>query len=333
MRKCNDLNNDVSEAALTEPPSEAVAGALAGDFRVDPLIGKDSCRAPRYRERSQAPWRPDRDRRRRGAGRQGPLHRAAQCRHPVDQGSAAVARRQEHRRDPFQDQALGWNSEAAGIVNVDLVVVDPEAGWAGAYEIKRGNGATEHGKRRPIMRRLRAVRLVLASFVDQLGYGPIKTATSAVIDYFGASGFDAHFTITRDQARRALRRARRGHVLVDAMTKAARDALEVELPALFEPVFEQMTSSDAGMPALPNPGTSTVGKFVATAAAALQVTTAAPVGPGRRQPQEPPGPPLGPGKRRAAPWGAVLASPSKHHRVTQWSLCRVIQAVQSGSLA
>ena len=53
---------------------------------------------------------------------------------------------------------LSADSEASGIVNVDLVVVDPEAGWAGAYEIKRGNGATEHGKRRPIMRRLRAVR-------------------------------------------------------------------------------------------------------------------------------------------------------------------------------
>ena len=133
------------------------------------------------------------------------------------------------------------------------------------------------------MRRLRAVRLVLASFVDQLGYGPIKTATSAVIDYYGASGFDPHFTITRDQIDE--------HfdvpvvAMVDAMTKAARDALEVELPALFEPVFEQMTQPEERVPTLPNPGTSTVGKFVPTAAAVLQVTTAAPVGPGKRQPK------------------------------------------------
>ena len=100
-----------------------------------------------------------------------------------------------------------------------------------------------------------------------------------MIDYYGASGFDADFTITRHQIDE--------HfdvpvvAMVDAMTQAARDALEVELPALFEPVFEQMTQPEERVPALPNPGTSTVGKFVATAA--LQVTTAAPVGPGKRQ--------------------------------------------------
>ena len=45
MKKCNDLNNDVSEAALTRAAREAVAGALAGDFPIDPLIGKDLSRA------------------------------------------------------------------------------------------------------------------------------------------------------------------------------------------------------------------------------------------------------------------------------------------------
>ncbi|MGA2568426.1 MAG: hypothetical protein ABSF41_16550 [Pseudolabrys sp.] len=176
---------------------------------------------------------------------------------------------------------LSADSEADGIVNLDLCVVDPEARWAGVYEIKRGNGATEHGKRRPIMRKLRAVRPVLASYVHKLGYGPIETVTSAVIDYFGSSGFDPHFTITRDKLDE--------HfgvpvvATVDAMTAAVRDALDAELPALFEPVFDHMTSSGAGMPTLPNPGATTVGKFVPTNVTILRGMTAAPIGPGKRQ--------------------------------------------------
>jgi hypothetical protein len=283
MKKCNDLNNDVSEAALTRAAREAVAGALAGDFPIDPLIGKDLSRAlscigsvvKRHGTLIEL-------------GIAGALVAGERFivlpNVAIPLTKAALQLLDAKNTDETLSKIkLSADSEADGIVNVDLVVVDPEAGWAGAYEIKRGNGATEHGKRRPIIRRLRAVRLVLASFVDQLGYGPIKTATSAVIDYYGASGFDAHFTITRHQIDE--------HfdvpvvAMVDAMTKAARDALEVELPALFEPVFEQMTQPEEHAPALPNPGTSTVGKFVATAATVLRVTTAAPVGPGRRQPK------------------------------------------------
>ena len=263
MKKCNDLNDDVSQAALMRAAREAVAGALAGDFPVDPLIGKE-------------------------------LSRALSCigsvvkRHGalIEMGIAGALRVSDrfvvlpnvaipltkaalqlldakNTDETLSKIKLSADSEASGIVNVDLVVVDPEAGWAGAYEIKRGNGATEHGKRRPIMRRLRAVRLVLASFVDQLGYGPIKTATSAVIDYFGASGFDPHFTITREKLDEHF--GVPVMATVDAMTMAVRDALEAELPALFEPVFDRMTLPKDGMPALPNPGTATVGKFVPTA--------------------------------------------------------------------
>ena len=281
MKKCNDLNNDVSEAALTRAAREAVAGALAGDFPIDPLIGKDLSRAlscigsvvKRHGTLIEL-------------GVAGAL--VASDRFivlpnvAIPLTKAALQLLDAKNTDMTLSKIkLSADSEADGIVNVDLVVVDPEARWAGSYEIKRGNGATEHGKRRPIMRRLRAVRLVLASFVDQLGYGPIETVTSAVIDYYGASGFDPNFTITRNRLDEHF-----GVPIVatvDAMTKAARDALEIELPALFEPVFEQMTQPEERVPALPNPGTSTVGKFAPTAATALQVTTAAPVGPGKRQ--------------------------------------------------
>ncbi|MGA2568425.1 MAG: hypothetical protein ABSF41_16545 [Pseudolabrys sp.] len=62
MKKCSDLNNDVSKAALIRAAREAVAGALAGDFPIDPLIGKElSARALLYRERGEAAWRLDRN--------------------------------------------------------------------------------------------------------------------------------------------------------------------------------------------------------------------------------------------------------------------------------
>ena len=43
--------------------------------------------------------------------------------------------------------ALGDVQEAASH-DPDIVVIDPEAGWAGAYDVKRGNGATETRRRR-----------------------------------------------------------------------------------------------------------------------------------------------------------------------------------------
>jgi hypothetical protein len=283
MKKCSELTSNVSEAALIRAAREAVAGALAGDFPIDPLIGKELSRALSCIGSVV---------KRHGAlielGVGGAL--VASDRFivlpnvTIPLTKAATQLLDAKNTDATLSKIkLSADSEAAGIVNVDLVVVDPEAGWAGAYEIKRGNGATEHGKRRPIMRRLRAVRLVLASFVEQLGYGPIETTTSAVIDYYGASGFDAQFTITRNQIDE--------HfdvpvvATVDAMTAAVRDALEEELPRLFEPVFEQMTLPEDRAPALPNPGTATVGRFVPMAATMLPITTAAPVGPGKRRPK------------------------------------------------
>lgn len=280
-KKCSDLSCDVSEAALMRAARDAVSGAIAGDFPIDPLIGKDLSRALSCIGSVV---------KRHGAlielGVGGAL--VASDRFivlpnvTIPLTKAATQLLDARNTDATLSKIkLSADSEAAGIVNVDLVVVDPEARWAGAYEIKRGNGVTEHGKRRPILRKLRAVRLVLASFVEQLGYGPIETTTSAVIDYYGASGFDAQFTITRDQID--------GHfevpvvATVDAMTATVRDTLEAELPALFEPVFEQMTQPDALTSVLPNPGTDTVARFVPMAATVLPITMAAPTGPGKRR--------------------------------------------------
>src|SRR5260370_7827289 len=93
---------------------------------------------------------------------------------------------------------LKADSNTLRMVAIDLVVVDTESGWAGAYDVKRGNGATESRKRRPIELDLRAARLILASFLAKCGYDGPRLVTSAVIDSHHASRFTNDITLTKD---------------------------------------------------------------------------------------------------------------------------------------
>ena len=275
MAKTLELTN-VSRPALIRAAQAAVAGALAGEFPEDPIIGGDVSRAiscigsviKRHGlllEMGLAAALKASDRFIVLTGVSLPLTKGAK------QLLAA--------RNPDESLArikLSADSEADGIVKADLVVVDPDAGWAGAYDVKRGNGATEHRKRRPIMQNLRAARLVLASYVEQHGYGPITDTTSAVIDYYGASGFDPKFTLTREEID--------GHfgvpvvATVDALTDALREALHAELPRLFEPVFDRLTGPEPRQPARPANSRQRSG---VTGADALDAMTAPPIGPTR----------------------------------------------------
>jgi hypothetical protein len=272
--------NDVSKPALIRAAHNAVAGALAGDFPVDPVIGPELSRAiscigsvvKRHGGLIEL-------------GIAGALKASdrfivlTNVSLPLTKGAAQLL----DARNSDEDLAkirLSADSEAEGIVNLDLVVVDPEAGWAGTYEIKRGNGVTESGKRRPTVRKLRAARLVLASYVGQHGYGPVESVTSAVIDYFGGSGFEAEFTLTRDRLD--------GHfgvpvvAMVDAMTATVREALQAELPRLFRPVLDGMMPADAGITAPTEIDAATGAHHAPMDPALLRTLTAPPTGPGER---------------------------------------------------
>jgi hypothetical protein len=123
------------------------------------------------------------------------------------------------------------DSAAARIVTADIVVIDPEAGWAGAYDVKRGNGATESRRRRPIEHDLRATRLILASYLGKRGYENITSVTTGVIDYYGSSGFSKELKIERDELD-----AHFGvpvEATLEVMTVKLRRALHAELPNLF----------------------------------------------------------------------------------------------------
>jgi hypothetical protein len=137
MKKCNDLNNDVSEAALTRAAREAVAGALAGDFPIDPLIGKDLSRAlscigsvvKRHGTLIEL-------------GIAGAL--VASDRFivlpnvAIPLTKAALQLRDAKNTDETLSKIkLSADSEADGIVNLDMVVVDPEARWAQGNRVKK----------------------------------------------------------------------------------------------------------------------------------------------------------------------------------------------------
>lgn len=283
MAKHLGLLTDVSQAALNRAAREAVAGALASKFPDDPVIGPELSRAVSTVGSVV---------KRHGGlielGIAGALiasDRFVVLLHvdlPLTKGAQQLLEAKNSDQDLARINLLA-DSESDGIVNVDLVVVDPEAGWAGAYQIKRGNGATEHGKRRPTVRNLRASRLVLASHVRKLGYGTVETVTSAVIDYYGGSGFAPEFTLSRDQLD-----AHFGVPVVatvEAMTAALREELQAELPGLFRQFLDNLPEPDAGNAGLTggrSEGAATAIDHTAMQATVLRTLTTPPTGPGQR---------------------------------------------------
>lgn len=279
MKRYPEFNN-VSQPALIRAAREAVAGALAGDFPVDPLTGPElsralSCIASVVKRHGTLIEM--------GiacALRMNGFIVLPNAELPLTKGAKQLLDARNSDRSLARIK-LSADSEADSRVNVDLIVVDPDAGWAGVYEVKRGNGVTETNKRHLTLRRLKAARLVLASYLQEREYGPIETTTSGVIDYFGGSGFDPDLTVTRDQLD--------DHfgvpvlATVEAVTAAAREALDAELPALFEPVFDRMTLPTDAAAILPNPWTTTGGRIRRAARSVPIETMAAPVGPGKRR--------------------------------------------------
>ena len=262
--------NDVSPKALERAARKAVAEALASEFPADPLIGPELSRAISTIASV--------------VKRHGPTIEQAiagalvasdrfEVRTNVDLPLVTGARQLLDARNSDQALAnirLSVDSEADSIVNVDLVVVDPDRGWAGGYQIKRGNGATEHWKRRRIMRDLQSSRLVLASYLRKEGYGTIEDVSARVIDYYGASGFPSDIALTRNQLDE--------HfgvpvvATVETMTAAMSDELDQALPRLLWPLFESMTDPGNGSPA-PN---EAVSKTARTVNAGAEITASGP---------------------------------------------------------
>ena len=83
-------------------------------------------------------------------------------------------------------------------LQVDAVVYDKETKTVRAYEIKRGSGLHDSGKRRSILRDLLCVQILLKSYAKQRGFDP-AAAHSHIIFYYGKCSIPKPYSLTSDE--------------------------------------------------------------------------------------------------------------------------------------
>ena len=87
------------------------------------------------------------------------------------------------------------SSESKSILQVDAVVFNKTTGVLGAYEIKRGSGFHDSGKRRQMLRDVLTIQVLLRSYGKQRGQ-EATTAASHIIFYYGKCSIPKPFAIT-----------------------------------------------------------------------------------------------------------------------------------------
>jgi hypothetical protein len=189
----------VSAAAIARASRAVIDNAMAGDFPIDPIIGPDLSKSlsvinsvvKRHGLMLQKSLAD-------ALAATGRFEVLTEVALPITEAANALLASQNSDRDLAKIK-LKADSAILRMVTVDLIVVETEAGWAGVYDVKRGNGATESARRRPIEHGLKAARLVIADYLSKLGYEGIRNVTSAVIDVYGASGFSKDLKVTGDE--------------------------------------------------------------------------------------------------------------------------------------
>jgi hypothetical protein len=86
-------------------------------------------------------------------------------------------------------------SDGQRTLQVDAIVFDKNKGTLRAYEIKRGSGLHDSGKRRSMMRDTLCVQILLKSYGTGRGYD-CKSAFSHVVFYYGKCSIPKPFSIT-----------------------------------------------------------------------------------------------------------------------------------------
>jgi hypothetical protein len=228
----------VSSAAIARASRAVIANAMAGDFPIDPVIGADLSKSfsiinSVVKRHGLLIQRTLGD----ALAASGRFEILTEVRLPITEAAHDLLTSDNSDRD-LKKIKLKADSNTLRMVAIDLVVVDTESGWAGAYDVKRGNGTTESRKRGPIELDLRATRLILASFLAKCGYDGIRSVTSAVIDYYGASGFSKEMRLTKEELDEHF-----GVPVVDtveAMTAELQRALHAEMRNLLTPALTNL---------------------------------------------------------------------------------------------
>ena len=86
-------------------------------------------------------------------------------------------------------------SQGARTLQLDAIVFNKSTGILSAYEVKRGFGPHDSGKRLQMLRNALCVQILLKSYAKQRGYEP-NNAFSYVIFYYGKCSIQKPFSIT-----------------------------------------------------------------------------------------------------------------------------------------
>lgn len=91
--------------------------------------------------------------------------------------------------------ALRYDAPTVRTVNVDIVVVETERGWAGGFDCKRGGGQLTQRLLRPLVRDLECTGVLLRSFLRDRGYATVDHVTVGLIDIYGGSKAPDHLVL------------------------------------------------------------------------------------------------------------------------------------------
>ena len=101
------------------------------------------------------------------------------------------------RHDQCLVTDLPFDNRVVDTVQVDLVTINAVTGEATAYEVKRGHGEHDSGKRQKIIDDLMRVRLVLAGHLRECGHTEVRTAAVRLVSYYGSGTTGPIKTLTR----------------------------------------------------------------------------------------------------------------------------------------
>jgi hypothetical protein len=86
-------------------------------------------------------------------------------------------------------------SEGQRTLQVDALVFDKNTGCLRAYEVKRGHGLHDSGKRRSMLKDILSVQVLLKSYGKERGLD-VKEAFSHIIFYYGQCSIPKPFSLT-----------------------------------------------------------------------------------------------------------------------------------------
>lgn len=117
---------------------------------------------------------------------------------PISQAAESLAT--SYMSDPGSALKASIKHELKGhrTLQVDMLVFDKKRKTVSSYEIKRGAGTHDAGKRRSMIRDLLCTQVVLKSYAENRLGMSCKSAHSYIIVYYGAETLGEPFTLSRD---------------------------------------------------------------------------------------------------------------------------------------